>query len=777
MKILLKKLFRDIRSSLAQFITIILIVSIGSFLYVGLSSVSNSLRDYTQKYYHDYHLSDATVNFTSLTPEEVDSIKDKYTNIQEAEGRVKFEGKQTFKKYTSSLTISSFSPTSKLNSSYILQGRKKLENNEIYLDSDYIKAHHYKVDDSVQIQFNNKEYTFKIAGIIENPEFVMKVSGNNLTPEPQKFGIGYITEQSAFDILKSNSYNQLLLKIKGDKKTILRKLSEDYDTTYISGLVTTESSNFTNLNTLITTDESLSRVIPILFFIVAAVITFISMTRLIQQNRGQTGVMRSLGKKIGFIRSYYLFYTLLTSFIGTMIGSGLAYLAFTGIGEAQVSALYALPNYSVKIELQSLVPAFCLVLLFGLLAIYLSTRKTLKERPANLIRQEPPKNIKGILLERIPVFWRYLSYGSKYAVRNIFLNKIRFCLNLLGVALSFLMIILAFGYYNAMTTVVNMEINDVNTYNISIISSKVGAIQDKLSINHQLKFEKLYFQEVELGKGDDSITTTLYASDQKEHFMKVYNNGQELSHYSNGIVVPEVYANKLRLNVGDEVRLAFPHTQQSPFKFRVSAISSQYSSKFIVANTDYLKKQGVIMQPSMLLIRKGKNNKEKTSQIIQSAKDIDKDLSYTTKEDIQKNMDSVLSTTFPMVVIFLICAMSLTIATIYNISSINIFDRTRDIATLKVLGYSKNKVNNLIFKENIIISCVAILLAIPFSSFFFTIFIDAMTTELQSMPDRLPYWCFVLAIVCVLGITVLSNLLLRRQVKTIDMIEGLKSVE
>ena len=347
MKILLKKLFRDIRTNIAQFITIILIVSIGSFLFVGLSSVASSLRDYTKNYYHDYHLSDATVNFISLTSKKIDAIKDKYTNIQEAEGRVNFEGKQTFKNYSSALTISSFSPTSKLNRSYIVQGRKKLNNNEILLDSDYIKAHHYKMNDSIQIQINSKKFTFKIAGIIENPEFVMKVSGNNLTPEPQKFGIGYITEQKAFDISKKNhSYNQLLLKIKGNNsKKVLQKLSEDYDTTYISGLVTTESSNYTNLKSLITTDESLSRVIPILFFIVAAVITFISMTRLIQQNRVQTGIMRSLGKRIRYIRSYYLFYTLLTSSIGTFIGSVLAYFAFTDIGEAQVSSLYALPNY------------------------------------------------------------------------------------------------------------------------------------------------------------------------------------------------------------------------------------------------------------------------------------------------------------------------------------------------------------------------------------------------------------------------------------------------
>ncbi|MDT9556079.1 mutanobactin A system ABC transporter permease subunit MubY, partial [Streptococcus mutans] len=578
---------------------------------------------------------------------------------------------------------------------------------------------------------------------------------------------------------KNHSYNQLLLKIKGNNsKKVLQKLSEDYDTTYISGLVTTESSNYTNLKSLITTDESLSRVIPILFFIVAAVITFISMTRLIQQNRVQTGIMRSLGKRIRYIRSYYLFYTLLTSSIGTFIGSVLAYFAFTDIGEAQVSSLYALPNYHVKIELQSLIPSFCLVLLFGLLAIYFSTRKVLKERPANLIRQEPPKNIKGILLERIPFLWRYLSYGSKYVIRNIFLNKIRFCLNLLGVALSFLMIILAFGYYNAMTTVVNTEINDVNTYNISIISPKINSIQDKLSNNPHLKFEKLDIQKLELGQGNNSIATTLYASSQKEHFMKVYKkNGQELSHYSNGIVIPKVYANKLHLKIGDKVRLALSNTQQSPIKVRVTAISTQYSSKFIVADADYLKEQGVTLHPSMLLIQKGKNSNEKTSQLIQSAKVIDKDLTYTTKKDVRSNMNAILSTTFPMVVLFLICAMSLTVATIYNISSINIFDRTRDIATLKVLGYSKNKVNNLIFKENIIISCVAMGFALPVGHSLFILFINAMTTELQAMPNELPYWCFALAIVCVLGITILSNLLLHRKVKAIDMIEGLKSVE
>ncbi|SBO17129.1 ABC transporter permease [Carnobacterium divergens] len=777
MKYLLKKLLRDIKDNIAQFITIILIVSIGAFLFIGLSSVSDSLKAYTNDYYKDYDLSDATINFVNIDQDQIDEIAAENSAITSIEGRTYLEGKEIFEKYSSKLSIFAISSNPKLNKSYVVKGKSALKANEILIDSDYAKAHNYAIGEKISLVINEKELEFTISGIIENPEFTMKLSGSDLTPQPKKYGIGYISKGMLSEIADDLNYNQVIFKAEGDVKKVIDSISEDYKDNYISGMLTEDSTAYSNLEGLINTDESLSKVIPVLFFAVAAVITFISVTRLIQQNRTQTGVMKSLGRTSGFIRIYYLMYTFLTSLVGTLIGSIGAYFAFINIGKMQVSSMYSLPNYEVIIEMKSVVPSFLIVFVFGLLAIYFSTSKVLKEKPASLIRQLPPKNVKGIILERITWFWKNISYGNKYVIRNLFLNKKRFLLNLFGVFLSFLMIVLAFGYYNAMDTVVNMEITDVNNYDLNITSGKIKEIQSEIETDFpKAVIEKMAVQSVEIGSGKDVVATTLYASDQKANLLRVYNKqGKNISDFSEGIIIPEVFAEKLNKKVGDKVEITYLNQDAYTIEASIKAISTQYSTNFIITSSKYLDRLDAPDIPSTLLIKNSK--KADRDKMISSAKKIDENAIYTSKADIKKNMDAVLSTTLPMVIIFLLCSVSLTIATIYNVSSINIFDRNRDIATLKVLGYSRKKINKLIFRENVIISISAIVTAVPFTGILFRSFMDALTSELQSMPTQLPNWILIIAAFIVLGVTLLSNLFLQRKVKKIDMIGVLKSVE
>ncbi|WP_265455499.1 ABC transporter permease [Enterococcus sp. HY326] len=777
MKGLLKKLLRDIKGNLAQFVTIVLIVAIGAFLYVGLASVAGSLKTYTQDYYEDYQLSDVTLTFSTIDQATIEKIAEEYPSIQTIEGRTSLAGTQTFDDYTSELNIFSTSNNSQLNQSYVVAGNTEIKEAEILIDSDYANAHDYQVGSTMTVTIADQIEELTVAGLIENPEFVMKVAGSDLTPQPRTYGVAYISEEMAQSLSKGIEYNQVLIKADGDRSKLVESISEEYQSSYIASSISEDSTAYSNLQGLITTDESLSKVIPILFFAVAAIITFISMTRLIQQSRTQIGVMKSLGRKPSFIRMYYIMYTFLSSLLGTILGSLGAYFAFIRIGDMQVAAMYALPNYEVTISPTTILPSFLLVFTFGLLAIGLSTRKVLKEKPSELIRQLPPKHTKGILFEKIPFVWQKLSYGNKYIVRNLFLNKKRFFLNLFGLMLSFIMIVFAFGYYNAMNTVVNREVHEVNTYDLNITSAKAVTIERQLQSKYdKLESQQMEVQAIEIGSKSDSLTTTLYVSNQRANLLKTFDSeNQVLSDFTDGVVIPEVYATKLGKKVGDFIELTFINQAGLTIKTKITDISTQYSNNFLITSNIYLHTLGIDYTPTTLLISTG--DEDRQTALIDDIKAIDADVIYSTNEDIQSNMAAVLSTTVPMVIIFLLCAIFLTIATIYNISSINIFDRNRDIATLKVLGYSKVKVNKLVFKENFMIALGAVVLSLPIANPLFKNFIEALTTDLQSMPTNLPYWILLLAGAIVMSVTFLCNLLLKAKVKNVDMIGVLKSVE
>jgi putative ABC transport system permease protein len=255
------------------------------------------------------------------------------------------------------------------------------------------------------------------------------------------------------------------------------------------------------------------------------------------------------------------------------------------------------------------------------------------------------------------------------------------------------------------------------------------------------------------------------------------DNDNSVSLENNGVLVPRSYTDKYHIAEGDTIQIKFaaPEFKNKTVDMKVLRISTQYSNPSFYATPDYVKSFGIQYSPTSLLVEvPGSTELASVRHFFEQDQQVD---AITDKSDLKKSAEYILKQNNFVFIMFIICAIMLSFGAIYTISSINIYERNRELATLKVLGYQKSKINRLIFFENILLTTFAVIVALPISGYIYTLVVKALSSTHQQIPDQLNISVILVAAILSFVLTVLSNLLLRRKVSQINMIESLKSVE
>jgi putative ABC transport system permease protein len=412
-----------------------------------------------------------------------------------------------------------------------------------------------------------------------------------------------------------------------------------------------------------------------------------------------------------------------------------------------------------------------------MISCYLSGRKVLKERAAQMLRPKPPKTMKKIVMERIPGIWSRLPYSYKLILRNIFLNKPKALASSIGVAVSTILLITAFGTQMSLQKVAD-QIGEVYTYDLKM-DYKTGVNLETLKLPSGLKssyglstFPVNFMKDNRAEKADLVVTG---AENKLIHFFNAHDNPVALE--NGGVMVPKSYADKYHISEGDLIQLAFtaPELRNQTVTMKVRHITNQYSNPSFFVTPDYLESFGLTYSPSALMV--AMDNTAELSAIRSFFEQDPQVEAITNQADLGKSAEYMMQQNSFMFIMFIICAVILSFGAIYTISSINIYERNRELATLKVLGYPKNKINRLIFSENIAVTAFAVMLALPASGYVFGNIVKALSSSHQQIPDQLPAAVVLIAVLLALLLTATSSLLLRRKVAGINMIESLKSVE
>ncbi|WP_339847191.1 FtsX-like permease family protein [Paenibacillus sp. FSL W7-1088] len=772
---LFKKLIRDIKQSIGQFLAFVLVITIGAFFYTGLVTLSNNLSSYSKDYFQTHNLSDLNVYYDQVSKQDMSKLSE-IEGIKKVEGRYTFDATQSFGDTKATLKIHSIPEINSINTPTIIEGNIPSRQDQILLDSHYAKEHQYRVGDQMKLSVNNENVVFTISGLGENVEYAKK----NETQDHKTSGFAYMAEAGIPRIAGNLYYNEVL--IDAEEGYDIDRLGQNVEAqsqqlSYVSQISKERTFNYSQLQQTVYNNKLMSKVIPLVLFIIEAIILFLTMSRIIDSQRNQVGIMKALGVKNSSIMLHYMGFPILVGIIGSILGCIISAIIFVPMIEASNARSYSLPNITFSLSPFSIIMPILFSSAFGMLACYLSGIGILREHAAQAMRPKPPRKMKKLLIERLPKVWGRISYSNKLILRNIFLNKQKAIASSVGVVVSTVLLITAFGTQTSLQRVAD-QIEEVNTYDLKVEFGK-GAELEKMELPTGIKSS--YVQStfpVEFTKGDEHENATLTVTEKDNTLIQFFDEKDNpMTLMDNGVLIPKSYANQYKVAIGDTIQIRFtdPSFENKTVDMKVAQISNQYSNPSFFCSIAYLNSFDIDYKPTSILVKA--NDAAELPNVRQFFEQDNQVDTIADKDDLKKSAQFIMKQNSFIFIMFIISAVILSFGAIYTISSINIYERNRELATLKVLGYQKYKINRLIFSENMILTTFAVIIALPISVYMYSIIIEALSSTHQQIPDQINILVMLVSIMIAFLLTTLSNLMLQRKVSRINMIESLKSLE
>ena len=787
MNILFRNLLRDIKKSKGQFISILIIVVLGVTFYTAINSAFKNLSNSSANYYEEYRLADIWVdlyNAPTGIKEKVESIP----NVKTVTGRIIQDASINISEENATLRFITLPDVKRdiVNDVVIKSGRyfSEGDSNQCLLDEDFFKANNLDLGEYIYPIINGNKVKLKIVGVVKSPEFVYTLKdASEIMADNKKFGIIYIKQsfgEAIFDF--KGSINNISIQISNgsDVKIVkddVKKALKNYGVK--SAIDRDEQTSSKMISEKIKQLKSMGGTFPIIFFMVASVIIYIMMGRMVENQRTQIGVLKALGFTNMQVLSYYMSYSAIIAFSGSFIGSILG--TYMGASMTKLyNQYFNLPLAEIKIYGEFVIPAFMLTLFFCLFAGYHSCKVIFKIMPSEAMRQKSPESGKKIIVEKIDLIWKHISYLGKIIARNLFRYKRRVLLTSLGVIFSSAILLVALSMSDSMDFMIKQQYGNIQNYDIKVKFSKLISIEELnniKNITHVKELEPVLETGVEISNGWRSKAVGFTALIEKPEMYKVEDkSGNAISIPKNGILISEKLANTLGVKVNDSVNIKFYFPGKEKKEMVVKGIVVQYlglSTYTSMDNLNSLLGEGMIASSAVLKL----DNIDFENEVKDKLRDMKAITSVESKTDslnaLLKNMGAMQAS----IGVYIILAGILLIAVLYNIATINIFERQRELATLKVLGFNNNEVKKLIFNENYIIVIFGMIIGLPVGKWLGAYLMASSSTDAYTIPYVVEFKTYIIAIILTLLFTAITNLTLMKKIKALDMIEVLKNKE
>ena len=534
--------------------------------------------------------------------------------------------------------------------------------------------------------------------------------------------------------------------------------------------------------------DALAKIFPVFFFAVAALVCLTTMTRMVDEQRINIGTLKGLGYKTSQISKKYILYALIACLTGSILGLAIGFSVFPTVIFFAYGMMYSIENIVYVFSIPIAIGITSLALIIIILSAYMACRKELKETPAILMRPKAPKSGKRILLERVPFIWNRFSFISKVTVRNIFRYKKRFLMTVLGIAGCTALILTGFGIKDSIEMILTGQYGTLFKYDMSLViqsdmtDKQIYELRKNLSdIDEINKYEFFSYENGDIKVNNTTKEITIVVPENLEKMDKFIHlqdrktqNPIELN--NKGIVLTEKIARDLGVKAGDEIELI--NSDDKKAKIKVSHITENYIShyayispenyiKLFEKDLDFNRVIGILNNPSVKI-------EDKLSKKLFDIETIDgitfNTASKETFHNTIKNLNYV-------VLIMIISAGALAFVVLYNLTNVNISERIREIATIKVLGFYDKEVSAYIYRENIILTIIGTVVGLGLGTILHKFIM--VTVEIQSMMfgrviDMSSYF---IAAVLTIVLSLFVNLAMFYKLRNVKMVESLKSVD
>ena len=794
---LIRKLFRTAWSYKAQFISMILMITLGMGMFLGFNMEWKTIEVDTGKFFEETNYADYRLySEKGFTQDDIDKISE----IDGVDAATRFlsvnldiKGK---KNKSLALDVSEDFDVSTF---IVTDGAEYDENGDgFWLSDKFAAANDYKIGDKLALEFQGTEISGEIAGLIKSGEHMICVADKNqMMPDYSTYGYAYISPKKLRETVKTKLKDSITTELEKsgvpkemldesvDKQLTDKAVDEALDKVYaqvnllsdLSKEVLEDSVKNALDRTIMVTPKddhvvykessgeaeegkTMGSVLPVLFLAIAILTMVTTMHRIATKEKTQIGTLKALGFKNRRILRHYTSYGLFIGIVGTAFGIALGYVVCKLIMSegGMMGTYFDMPDWSAAI------PGFCYPVMaatVGLLTLisYLSVRRQLKGTAADALRPYSPKKMRKILFERFR-FWDKLHFGTKWNIRNLSRHKSRSAMTLFGIVGCMVLMVGGLGMRDTLTGFLDLLDKDISNY-----TTKVNLIDDADYEKSKALCSELDGDWESLsGISLDGDTVTLdIVHDPGGLFNVIDEDNNRLDLSGEGVYL--CLRLKDKANIGDEIEFS-PYGSKDTYKAKVIGYNRSVMTESVTMTDALADELGIDYSISSIYTDK-KTGEIKSNDLISGKQD---------KAQLMETFNSFVQIMDSMVVILVVAAVILGIVVLYNLGIMSYVERSRELATLKVLGFKNRTIGKLLISQNIWLTVIGVIIGLPAGVGVLQWLLAALAGEYE-MKLMLGVLTYGVSILLTFGVSLLVGLMVARKNKKIDMVEALKGAE
>lgn len=787
-----KKMFRDIKQNLSQFITIFLMVLIGVMVYVGIEAYMDGMTSAADNFYKNNNIQDLNV-MGNLSDKDLDKIKS-LDNVKDAEKKLVVNAIDKDNKDKTYLL--SFIDSNNISKFHIMDGEKFDVNKKgAWVDNFYAEKNNLKVGDTIKIKYDTFSLEEKILGLINVPDHIYDVKDESeLVPNRENFGFVYlsvneipesyikdlvmkemkITDEKIFDkYVKDFNYKEYIpynyIMVDVNKKKNVTSVKEDIE------------DNVSNAKAIVKIEDTLSYqryqgeidegasyvgIFSGLFLFIAMLSVITTMTRVVKKQKLQIGTMKALGIKNSKIVMHYVGYGFFVSLAAAIVGIILGkYFIGTFFLNMEMD-YFEVPNGVPVVKPLSYLVAFLVVMVVSFIT-YLTCRKELFKKPAEALRNEVPNvKVSSLNLSTKGIF-KKLNFSSKWNYRDILRNKFRTVTAVVGIVGCCMLIVCAFGMLNSMNHFIKLQFEDLYNFNY------------KLSLNTNIKDDELKVLTDKYGDNtSETLTIETKIGKEREANTIFVTNAGNLVRFQNengefikinkndGVYVTRKLADQKNLKVGDTIKWHM-YGVNKYYESKIVGLTKDPQVQNLTMTKEYLESLDIDYKPDSLY----------TNTDLKGVKDI-KNVSLVQDIDELKNsLESMLSMMKSMIMLIIVFAIGLGAIIIYNMGILSYSEKQYQFATLKVLGFNDKKIRKIFVQQNNWITILSIIIGLPTGYYMTSWIFKSVIADNYDFSAYINLSTYLIAIIGTILVSIIVSRMLSKKVNKIDMVSSLKANE
>ena len=787
-----KKMFRDIKQNLSQFITIFLMVLIGVMVYVGIEAYMDGMTSAADNFYKNNNIQDLNV-MGNLSDKDLDKIKS-LDNVKDAEKKLVVNAIDKDNKDKTYLL--SFIDSNNISKFHIMDGEKFDVNKKgAWVDNFYAEKNNLKVGETIKIKYDTFSLEEKILGLINVPDHIYDVKDESeLVPNRENFGFVYlsvneipesyikdlvmkemkITDEKIFDkYVKDFNYKEYIpynyIMVDVNKKKNVTSVKEDIEdkVSNAKAIVKIEDTlSYQRYQGEIDEGASYVGIFSGLFLFIAMLSVITTMTRVVKKQKLQIGTMKALGIKNSKIVMHYIGYGFFVSLAAAIVGIILGkYFIGTFFLNMEMD-YFEVPNGVPVVKPLSYLVALLVVMVVSFIT-YLTCRKELFKKPAEALRNEVPNvKVSSLNLSTKGIF-KKLNFSSKWNYRDILRNKFRTVTAVVGIVGCCMLIVCAFGMLNSMNHFIKLQFEDLYNFNYKL-SLKENIKDDELKVltdKYGNNTSETLTIETKIGKEREANTIFVTNAGNLVRFQN--ENGEFIKvNKNNGVYVTRKLADQKNLKVGDTI------------KWHIYGVNKYYESKIVGLTKDpqvqnltmtkeYLESLDIDYKPDSLY----------TNTDLKGVKDIKNVSLVQDINELKNGLESMLSMMKSMIMLIIVFAIGLGAIIIYNMGILSYSEKQYQFATLKVLGFSDKKIRKIFVQQNNWITVLSIIIGLPTGYYMTSWIFKSVIADNYDFSAYINLSTYLIAIIGTILVSIIVSRMLSKKVNKIDMVSSLKANE